>query len=59
MELEGRSRPQVWSRLAILIGIVCVLSDFALARPQAPTNPDASECFIRNTKAGPAFRGRS
>jgi predicted SnoaL-like aldol condensation-catalyzing enzyme len=59
MQLEGRSRPQVWSRLAILIGIVCVLSDFSLARPQAPTNPDASDLGARARQATVAiFRDR-
>jgi predicted SnoaL-like aldol condensation-catalyzing enzyme len=59
MQLKGRSRPQVWSRLAILIGIVCVLSDFALARPQAPTNPDASDLGARARQATVAiFRDR-
>jgi predicted SnoaL-like aldol condensation-catalyzing enzyme len=59
MQLEGRNRPQVWSRLAILIGIVCVLSDFALARPQAPTNPDASDLGARARQATVAiFRDR-
>jgi len=59
MQLEGRSQPQVWSRLAILIGIVCVLSDFAVARPQAPTNPDASDLGARARQATVAiFRDR-
>jgi predicted SnoaL-like aldol condensation-catalyzing enzyme len=43
MQLEARSRPQVLSRLAVLIGIMCLLSDFAPARSQAPNHPDASD----------------
>ena len=43
MQLEDRSRLQVWSRLAALVGIVCLLSDFAPARSQARNHPDASD----------------
>jgi predicted SnoaL-like aldol condensation-catalyzing enzyme len=43
MQLEDRSRLQVWSRLAALIGIMCLLSDFAPARSQARNHPDASD----------------
>src|SRR6266852_1108753 len=42
MRLENRSRLQVWSRLAALIGIMCLLSDFAPAWSQARNHPDAS-----------------
>jgi len=43
MQLEDRSRQQVWSLIAALIGIICLLSDFALARSQARNQPDASD----------------
>jgi predicted SnoaL-like aldol condensation-catalyzing enzyme len=43
MQLEDRSRLQVWSRLAALVGIMCLLSDFAPARSQARNHPDASD----------------
>jgi predicted SnoaL-like aldol condensation-catalyzing enzyme len=43
MQLEDRSRLQVWSRLAALVGIICLLSDFAPARSQARNHPDASD----------------
>jgi len=43
MQPENRSRLQVWSRLAALIGIVCLLSDFAPAWSQARNHPDASD----------------
>ena len=42
MQLEDRSRLQVWSRLAMLIGIMCLLSDFSAPRSQARNQPDAS-----------------
>lgn len=40
MQLKNRSRLQVGSRLAALIGIMFPLFDFALARPQARNHPD-------------------
>jgi predicted SnoaL-like aldol condensation-catalyzing enzyme len=43
MHLEDRSRLQVWSRLAALTGIMCLMSDFAPARSQARNHPDASD----------------
>jgi predicted SnoaL-like aldol condensation-catalyzing enzyme len=43
MQPEDRSRLQVWSRLAALVGIICLLSDFAPARSQARNHPDASD----------------
>ncbi len=44
MRLENRSQLQVWSRLAALIGIVCLLlSNFAPARSQARNHPDAPD----------------
>ena len=43
MQPENRSRLQVWSRLAALIGIVCLLCDFAPAWSQARNHPDASD----------------
>jgi predicted SnoaL-like aldol condensation-catalyzing enzyme len=43
MQPENRSRLQVWSRLAALIGIVCLLSDFKPAWSQARNHPDASD----------------
>jgi predicted SnoaL-like aldol condensation-catalyzing enzyme len=43
MQLENRSRLQVWSRLAALVGSMCLLSDFAPARSQARNHPDASD----------------
>lgn len=35
MQLPNRSRLQVWSRLAVLIGIMCLLPDFAPAQSKA------------------------
>lgn len=43
MRLENRSRLQVWSCLATLIGIMCLLFDFAPARSHARNHPDASD----------------
>jgi predicted SnoaL-like aldol condensation-catalyzing enzyme len=43
MQLEDQSRLQVWSRLAALIGIMCLLSDFAPARSQVRNHADASD----------------
>jgi len=43
MQPENRSRLQVWSRLAALIGIMCVLSDFAPARSQARNHSDVPD----------------
>jgi predicted SnoaL-like aldol condensation-catalyzing enzyme len=43
MQPEDRSRLQVWSRLAALVGVMCLLSDFAPARSQARNHPDASD----------------
>lgn len=43
MQLENRRRLQVWSRLAAVIGIMCLLSDFAPARSQAQNRPAASD----------------
>jgi predicted SnoaL-like aldol condensation-catalyzing enzyme len=43
MQLENRSRLQVWSPLAALVGSMCLLSDFAPARSQARNHPDASD----------------
>ena len=43
MQLEDRSRLQVWSRLTALIGIMCLLSDFAPAQSQARNHPDGSD----------------
>ena len=40
MQPEDRSRLQVWSRLAALIGIMCLLSDFASARSQTRNHAD-------------------
>jgi predicted SnoaL-like aldol condensation-catalyzing enzyme len=58
MQLGDRSRPQVWSRRAALIGIMCLLSDFAPARSQAPNPPEASELGATARQATIAiFRG--
>jgi predicted SnoaL-like aldol condensation-catalyzing enzyme len=43
MQLENPSRLQGWSRLVALIGIMCLLSDFAPARAQKRNHPDASD----------------
>ena len=43
MQLEDRRRLLVWPRLAALIGIMCLLSDFAPARSQARNHSDASD----------------
>src|ERR1700676_4040946 len=43
MQLEDRTQLQVLPRLAALIGIMCLLSDFAPARSQARNHPDASD----------------
>src|SRR5580704_10424680 len=43
MQPENRSRLQVWSRLAALIGIMCLLSDFAPARSQARNHADSPD----------------
>jgi len=43
MQPEDRRRPQVWARLAALIGIIFLLSDFAPARSQARNHPDVSD----------------
>jgi len=43
MQLEDRSRLQVWSRLAALIGIIFLLSDFAPGRSQAQNHPAATD----------------
>lgn len=43
MQLENRRRLMVWSRLAALLGIICLLFDCAPARSQARNHPDASD----------------
>src|SRR6202047_5189059 len=43
MRLENRNRLQVWSRLSALIGIMCLLSDFAPGRSQAQNHPAATD----------------
>jgi predicted SnoaL-like aldol condensation-catalyzing enzyme len=43
MQLEDRSGLQVWSCFVVFIGILCLLSDFAPVRSQAPNQPDASD----------------
>jgi len=59
MQLEDRSRLQVWSRHAALIGIMCLLSDFAPARSQARNHPDASDLGATARQATMAiFRDR-
>jgi predicted SnoaL-like aldol condensation-catalyzing enzyme len=59
MKLEDRSRLQVWSRLAGLIGIMCLLPDFALARSPAQNHPDASDLGAKARQATIAiFRDR-
>jgi hypothetical protein len=51
MQLEDRSRLQVWSRLAALIGIMCLLSDFAPARSQVRNHFDASDLGAKARQA--------
>jgi predicted SnoaL-like aldol condensation-catalyzing enzyme len=43
MQLKNRSRLQVWSRFATLLGIMCMLSDFAPARAQTGHRPDVPD----------------
>src|SRR5579863_9360341 len=43
MESKDRSRPNMLPRLAVLIGIIFLLSDFAPARSQARNHPDVSD----------------
>jgi predicted SnoaL-like aldol condensation-catalyzing enzyme len=43
MESKDRSRLNMLRRLAVLIGIICLLSDFAPARSQARNHPDTSD----------------
>jgi predicted SnoaL-like aldol condensation-catalyzing enzyme len=44
VELDNRSRLPGWSRVAALIGMMCLLPDFASARPQTQNpNPDAPD----------------
>ena len=43
MESKDRSRLNMLPRLAALIGIMCLLSDFAPARSQARNHPDTSD----------------
>jgi hypothetical protein len=58
MQLEDRSRLQVWSRLAALIGM-CLLSDFSAPRSQAQNQPDASDLGATARQATVAiFRDR-
>jgi predicted SnoaL-like aldol condensation-catalyzing enzyme len=59
MQLENRSRLQVWSRLAALMAIICLLSDFAPARSQARNQPDSSDLGAKARQATIAiFRDR-
>ena len=39
MQLDNRSRLRAWSRLAALIGMMCLLSDFAAARSRTVNHP--------------------
>ncbi len=60
MQLKDRSRPQVWSRLAALVGIMCLLSEFAPARSQTRNHPDASDLGATARQATIAiFRDRN
>src|SRR5579863_8861558 len=43
MESKDRSRPNMLPRLAVLVGMMCLLSDFAPVRPQARNHPDAPD----------------
>jgi len=59
MQLESPGRLQVWSRLAALVGIMCLLSDFAPARSQAQNHADASDLGATARRATIAvFRDR-
>jgi predicted SnoaL-like aldol condensation-catalyzing enzyme len=59
MQLGDRSQLQVWYRLSALIGIMCLLSDFAPARPQARNHPDDSDLAATARQATIAiFRDR-
>jgi predicted SnoaL-like aldol condensation-catalyzing enzyme len=43
MQLEDHNRLRAWSRLAALIAMMCLLSDFASARPQKGNHPDVPD----------------
>jgi len=59
MQMEDRSRLQVLSRRAALIGIMCLLSDFAPAKSQARNQFDASDLGVMARQATIAiFRDR-
>jgi len=59
MHLEDPGRLQGWSRLAALIGIMCVLSDLSAARSQARNQPDAPDLSATARQATIAiFRDR-
>jgi predicted SnoaL-like aldol condensation-catalyzing enzyme len=59
MQLENRSRLQVWSRLAALIGIMCLPSYFAPARSQARNHAASPDLGARARQATIAiFRDR-
>ncbi len=51
MELENRRRRLVWSHLAALLGIMCLLSDCLPARSQARNHPDAPDLGARARQA--------
>ncbi|HYL98131.1 MAG TPA: hypothetical protein VEZ90_04190, partial [Blastocatellia bacterium] len=59
MRLENRNRLQVWSHLAALMGIACLLFDCVSARSQARNHPDASDLRAKARQATIAiFRDR-
>jgi predicted SnoaL-like aldol condensation-catalyzing enzyme len=59
MQCEGRKRRQVCSRLAALVGIMCLLSDVAPAWSQARNHPDTSDLAAMAQQATIAiFRDR-
>src|SRR5467141_3660056 len=51
MQLEYRSRLRAWSRLAALIAIMCLLSDFASAQSQTGNHPDVPDLGATARKA--------
>src|ERR1700676_3248595 len=51
MQLENRSRITVWPGLAALIGITCLLCDFALGQSQARTDADVPDLGAKARQA--------
>ena len=51
MQLEYRSRLRAWSRLAAVIAMMCLLSDFASAQSQTGNHPDVPDLGATARKA--------